>query len=171
MQELTIEEYIDGELSSEEQYVAKDFICYLKEKKFVFYKDNCAYWRDKIYYWVKSGDECICFISIKNPEEKENHWTVWSADMGSGWLEDDFVDDEVKEHAWKYVEHCGHCGSCGGGRRKVIFGKVFDDVCGCTFRIDNPKEEDLKLFKTMVEIRLKEISSKGIINGICEEKE
>ena len=83
MQELTIEEYIDRELSSEEQYVAKDFICYLKEKKLVFYKDNCDYWRDKIYYWVKSGDECVCFISIKNPEEKDNHWTVWSADMGS----------------------------------------------------------------------------------------
>ena len=45
MQELTIEEYINRELSSEEQYVAKDFICYLKEKKLVFYKDNCDYWK------------------------------------------------------------------------------------------------------------------------------
>jgi len=38
MQELTIEEYIGRELSLEEQYVAKDFICYLKEKKLVFLK-------------------------------------------------------------------------------------------------------------------------------------
>ena len=72
-------------------------------------------------------------------------------------MEETSVDDEVKELAWKYVDHCGHCGSCGGGRHKVIFGKEFDEVCGCTFRIDNPKEEDLKFLKTMVEIRVKEI--------------
>ena len=70
------------------------------------------------------------------------------------------MDDETKELAWKYVDHCGHCGSCGGGRHKVIFGKEFNDVCGCTFRIDNPKQEDLKLLKTMVEIRIKEIKHK-----------
>ncbi len=157
MQELTIEEYIAMELSSEEQKVAKDFICYMKEKNLAFYKDNCAYWKNKIYYWVKCGDECVCFISIKNPDEKNNHWTIWSADMGSNWLEDAIEDGETKELAWKYVDHCGHCGSCGGGRYKVIFGREFDDVCGCTFRIDNPKQEDLKFLKTMVEIRLKEI--------------
>ena len=157
MQEISIEEYIDRELSSEEQKVAKDFIAYLKEKNLVFYKDNCDYWKDKIYYWVKSGDECICFIAINNPDEKNNHWTVWSADMGSEWLEEASVDDEVKELAWKYVDHCGHCGSCGGGRHKAIFGKEFDDVCGCTFRMDNPKLEDLIFMKTMVEIRVKEI--------------
>ncbi len=160
MQELSIEEYIDRELSSEEQYVAKDFICYLKEKNLVFYKDNCEYWKDKIYYWVKFGNDCICFISIKNPDEKSNHWTVWSADMGSEWLEDNSIDSEVKQLAWKYVDHCGHCGSCGGGRRKVIFGKEFDDVCGCTFRVDNPKYGDLVFLKRMVEIRMKEIKHK-----------
>ena len=39
----------------------------------------------------------------------------------------------------------------------MIFGKEFDDVCGCTFRIDNPKQEDLSFLKKMVEIRVKEI--------------
>jgi len=47
--------------------------------------------------------------------------------------------------------------NCGGGRRKVIFGKEFNDVCGCTFRIDNPKNDDLPFLKKMVEIRMKEI--------------
>lgn len=150
MQELTIEEYIYKELALEEQNTAIEFVSFLKDNHLTFYKDNCSYWRDKIYYWVKSGDECVCFISIKNPEEKDNHWTVWSADMGSEWLKEPGVDDETKELAWKYVDHCGHCGSCGGGRHKVIFGKEFNDVCGCTFRIDNPKQEDLRLLKTMV---------------------
>ena len=159
MHELTIEEYIDRELLPEEQKVAREFVSFLKEKNLIFYKDTCVYWKDKIYYWVKYGDECICFIAIKNPEEKNNHWTVWSADMGSEWLESNLTDDGVKELAWKYVDHCGHCGSCGGGRSKVIFGKEFDDVCGCTFRIDNPKEQDWKFLKTMVEIRVKEIQN------------
>ena len=96
---MAIEEYIYRELSSEEQKVAMEFVHFLKENHLSFYKDNCEYWKDKIYYWVKSGDDCICFISIKNPEEKENHWTVWSADMGYEWLEEPGVDGEIKEFA------------------------------------------------------------------------
>lgn len=147
MVELNIEDYIHRELSSEEQKVAMSFVCFLKDNYLSFYKDNCACWKDQIYYWVKLDDECVCFIAIKDPDEKNNHWTVWSADMGSQWLENDFVDDDIKETSWKYVDHCGRCGSCGGGSHKIIFGREFDDVCGCTFRIDNPKNEDISFLK------------------------
>ena len=157
MTELTIEYHIQRELSPEEQKVAMEFVRFLKEQHLTFYKDNGAYWKDKIYYWVKLEDACVCFIAIKNPDEESNHWTVWSDDMGSNSLENESVSDEVREAAWKYVDHCCHCGSCGGGRHKVIFGKEFDDVCGCTFRIDNPKNEDLPFLKKMVDIRMKEI--------------
>ena len=160
MAELNIDDYIRRELSSEEQKVAMSFVSFLQDNHLSFYKDNGAYWKDKIYYWVKLNDECVCFIAIKDPGEKNNHWTVWSADMGSQWLEKDFVDDDIKEIAWKHVDHCGRCGSCGGGRHKIIFGKKFDDVCGCTFRIDNPKHDDIAFLKKMVEIRIKEISNK-----------
>ena len=139
----SIEEYICRELLLDEQEVALDFISFLKDNNLIFYKDNCDCWKNKIYYWVKLDDECVCFIAIKDPDEKDNHWTVWSDDMGSEWLEQCLVDDKVKELAWKHIDHCGHCNSCGGGRHKVIFGKEFDDVCGCTFRIDNPTLNDL----------------------------
>ena len=154
---LTIEDYVFRELSSEEQEVASSFLDFLKEKRLSFYKDTSDGWKDKIYYWVKSENECVCFIAIKDPEEKNNHWTVWSADMASEWLDNKFADDKIKETAWKYVDHCGQCGSCSGGRRKNIFGKEFDDVCGCTFRIDNPSKEDIPFLKKMVELRIKEI--------------
>lgn len=166
MAELDIENDIQRELSLEEQEVALEFVRFLKENHLGFYKDNGAYWKDKIYYWVKQGDGCVCFIAIKNPDEERNHWTVWSDDMGSEWLEKDSVGDEVKEVAWRYVAHCGQCGSCGGGRHKVIFGREFDDVCGCTFRIDNPKNDDLLFMKKMVEIRMEEINSKKSFGGI-----
>lgn len=160
MGELNIEDYILRELSLEEQKVAMSFVCFLKDNHLSFYKDDCDCWKDKIYYWVKLDNECVCFIAIKDSDEKSNHWTVWSADIGSQWLENDLVDDDIKVTAWKYVDHCGSCGSCGGGRHKIIFRKVFDDVCGCTFRIDNPKREDLSFLKEMAKIRIKEITNK-----------
>lgn len=67
------------------------------------------------------------------------------------------VGDEIKELAWKYIDHCGHCGSCGGGQRKVIFGREFKAVCGCTFRVDNPSKEDLLFLKKIIEIQLTEL--------------
>lgn len=71
-------------------------------------------------------------------------------------LEKHQTTQELKENAWRNVDHCGNCGSCGGGRYKNIFGKVFNDVCGCTFRIDNPNSEDLFFLKEMVNVRMKE---------------
>lgn len=159
MTELSIKDYIYRELSADEQEIAMDFVRFLEADNMTFFKDNCECWKDKIYYWVKLDDECICFIAIKDPDEKENHWTVWSADMGSEWLGNSLVEKTIKELGWKHVDHCGHCGSCSGGRRKVIFGKEFSDVCGCTFRVDNPTAEDLEFLKKMVEIRRREIFS------------
>lgn len=153
-----IRDDICKELSFEEQKIALDFVDYLEKEDFDFVKDN-GYWKDKIYYLVKFNSECICFIAIKDPEEPENHWTVWSDDMGSKWLEEIPTEKGIKESAWKNVDLCGACGSCGGGRHKVIFGKEFENVCGCTFRIDNPDLEDLIFMKKMVQIKKQEILS------------
>ncbi len=154
---LCINDYICKELSSQEQKTALAFVSFLEDINLTFYKDNCGCWKDKIYYWVKYNDECVCFISIKDPDEPENHWTVWSDNIGSEWLEKSAADNKLAELAWKHVDLCGHCGSCGGGRSKTIFGREFSDVCSCTFRIDNPNSEDLFFLKKMVEIRVKEI--------------
>ena len=106
---------------------------------------------------MKYVEKCVCFIAINDPDEPENRWTVWSDDMESELLEKYPVGNEVKERAWQHIDHCGNCGSCGGGRRKVVFGREFDKVCGCTFRADNPAFDDLPFLKIMVEIRIKEI--------------
>ena len=161
MSELSIKNYILRELSSEEQKVALKFLTYLESKDLTFYKDICDYWKDKIYYWVKYNEECVCFISIKDPDEPKNSWTIWSDDIKSEWLQNYDVDDKIKELAWKYIDHCGHCGSCGGGQRKVVFGREFKAVCGCTFRVDNPNEEDLEFLKKIVSITLSEMQKKA----------
>lgn len=159
-----IYENIRDNLSPEEQEIALDFINYLKSSNMTFYRDTCDCWMDKMYYWVKFGDKCVCFIAIKDPDEKEDHWTVWSEDMSSSWMEDYPVDNEIKETAWKHIDYCGNCGSCGGGRRKIVFGREFDKVCGCTFRIGNPDKKDLTFLKKMAEIRKKELLAKNSVN-------
>lgn len=157
MSELNIKDYINRELSLSDREIALKFVRFLEDKNLTFYKDNCDCWKDKIYYWVKLEDKCVCFIAVNDPDEADNRWTVWSDDMGSERLEKSPYAAEINETAWKHVDHCGNCGSCGGGRHKVIFGKEFNDVCCCTFRIDNPDSDDLLFLEKMTEIRIKEI--------------
>ncbi len=57
-----------------------------------------------------------------------------------------------------YRDECDHCGSCDGGKTKVIFGKKFDAVCGCTFRVDNPQISDLPLVEYMIEVMVRQIN-------------
>jgi len=159
--DIGIEESIRRELPPDEQPLALAFVRCLQEHRLTFRKDSSSYWRNKAYYWVQWQEQCVCFIAIANPDEKENRWTVWSADMDAAWLKGDNVPPDVQETAWRSVDHCGHCGSCAGGRQKVIFGKAFHDICGCTFRIDNPHPEDLPFLKIMVELRLRELRSGG----------
>lgn len=157
---MSIEKYINENLSSEVKQTALSFVDYLKANNLTFYKDNSDCWKDKIYYWVNCGDECVCFIAINDPDEPQNLWTVWSDE--SKLYEYYAVNEEIKETAWRYVDHCGNCGSCGGGKQKIIFGKTFDSVCGCTFKIDNPKSDDLSFLKIMIDLRIEEILNKKV---------
>lgn len=155
---LQIEDYVIAELVSEEQEIALDFVTYLRSFNLEFEKDN-GYWRDKIYYIIKYQSKCICFISIKDLDEPDNHWTVWSDDMSSELIAEYPLESGIKEIAWRHVDICGNCGSCDGGRLKNIFGREFPKVCGCTFRVDNPGKEELVFLKKMVEIRIAEIEN------------
>ena len=138
---------------------ALDFAKFLFSNNIEFIKDK-GYWKDKIYYLCKFNDEYVCFIAIKDLDEPENYWTIWSEDSNA--YAEEIADENIKNTAWKYVDHCGNCGSCGGGKTKNIFGRVFDDVCGCTFRIDNAIQSDLPFLKEMIELRIVEITGKDI---------
>ena len=136
-----IEIHIAENLSGEAKQTAMDFVGYLKTRGLTFYRDSCDCWKDKIYYWVKQNEECVCFIAIKDPDEPYNLWTIWSDDSSA--YEDASISNGIKNVGWRHIDHCGNCGSCGGGREKVIFGKNFPRVCACIFRIDNATQEDL----------------------------
>ncbi|MBQ3550450.1 MAG: hypothetical protein IJA41_05675 [Clostridia bacterium] len=154
----TIIDYINEYLSGEIQQTALKFVYFLQSQNLKFYKDNCDCWKDKVYYWVTYNNECVCFIAIADPDEPQNLWTVWSDE--SKLYEDYIVNNEIKQTAWTHVDLCGNCGSCNGGKQKTVFGKTFDRVCSCTFRIDNPTSADAPFMKRMVEIKIEEILKK-----------
>lgn len=152
-------DYIEENLCGETKQTAIDFAKFLRSNNIEFIKDK-GYWKDKIYYLCKFNGEYVCFIAIKDPDEPKNDWTIWSEDSNA--YAEEITDDKIKNSAWEYVDHCGNCGSCGGGKMKNIFGETFDDVCGCTFRIDNATERDLQFLKKMIELRIAEITGKDI---------
>lgn len=166
----TIEDYINEMLTDEAKTIALDFVSFLRENDIEFYKDNGACWKDKIYYHLKFNGEFVGFIAVKDPDEPENLWTVWSDDCKT--FENGNIDDKIKETAYKHIDFCGKCGSCGGGRKKIIFGKEFNKVCGCTFRIDNPNTADLPFLKKMIELHKEDIVNNDVIrhyNSLIDE--
>ena len=146
-----IEDFVEEPLEGQARQNALDFIAFLRNHGVAFYRAHNGYWKTKVDYWVKLGEECLCFIAIQNPDEPENSWTVWS-DACSAY-ESDIPEEDIKHIAWEHIDFCAHCGSCSGGKRKTVFGKTFDDVCGCTFRVDDPSARDLLFLKKMIEIR------------------
>ena len=152
-----IEKLISKELVGDDKIVANKLVEYLRNNNFEFYRDRCDCWKNKVYYWIKYKDECVCFIAIKDPDEPNNRWTVWSADIDSEYLNDISVDKNLKQVALNNVDECGHCDSCGGGKTKIIFGREFDAVCGCTFRFDNPQLSDLPFIEYMIESVVRQI--------------
>ena len=134
-----IEREISKNLTGEMRETALKFTAFLKSHGLMFHRDRSGDWAEKIYYWARSDKNCVCFIAVKDPDEPENAWTVWS------------------EIGLKYVNRCEKCGACGGGRVKTVFGKRISGVCMCTFRVDNADLNGLPFLKTMVELRLNEI--------------
>ena len=153
-----IEDFVEERLTGQAKQVATEFVTYLRKNNVEFHMDTSDCWKDKIYYWVKLGKECLCFISIMDPDEPDNLWTVWSDNCNAYAAE--ISDEDIMSTGWDHIDFCAHCGACGGGRKKTVFGKEFDGVCGCTFRVDNPNAKDLPFLKKMVEIRKNEIMSK-----------
>lgn len=148
-----IEDCLKENLSAEEYIISLKLIAFCKGNGLEFVKDN-AYWKDKNYFYVKNKENCVLYISIKDPDEPENRWTIWTDDIGDDLLNRLVVDDTLKEIAWQRIDHCGSCGSCGGGRHKIFFGNEFNDVCGCTFRFDNPNADDLMLIEKVIKMQI-----------------
>ena len=114
-----IEDYIKENLIGEAQATALEFVAFLRSNNIEFYKDNGSCWKDKIYYWLKFKDECVAFIAIKDPDEPENLWTVWSDD--SKVFEADIINDEiVRQNGDLYEKNHSRAGAWYFGNRHYL---------------------------------------------------
>lgn len=161
MSAITIENHINEALTGDAQTLALDFAAHLQAQG-VTLERGTGYWADKRYWMGKYKDKYICFIllngygSAAHKDEPEG-WIIWLDDADSRqsqWYVNASLDEEMKETAWRNIDFCANCGSCGGGTRKTIFGKEFDNVCGTTFRFDNPVAEAVECAKKLADMRI-----------------
>ena len=158
-----IEDHILEHLNGDAQKLALDFVAYLKTQDMQFERSTTDYWADKLYWYVKFQDEFVGFILINGygsvgDETEPEGWIIWSDDYNSDLFANFPLDEQIKEIAWNHIDF----GTCGGGLTRKIFGKVFNPVCGTTFRFDNPDEDTLKCIKRLEELRKRDIKNKPI---------
>jgi len=162
MFEKKIENFIGEVLIGDAQKNAFELVAYLRANEMLFERGK-GYWENKLYWLIKYKDEYLCFIFINDSkvhalEEKFVPWTIWSDDSECDCFEDYPLDERMKEIAWKNVDFCAHCGgNCSPGKRKIIFGKEFRNVCRTAMRFDNPDVNTLDCVKKLIEIRKNDI--------------
>lgn len=154
-----IERCIREALTGAAAEAALEFAAFLQESGMDFERFCSGYWKDKHYWAVRYRGEAVCFLSLKDPDEPEIGWTVWSDDSGSDCYAAPPPELCFNELAGKYVDHCAACGSCGGGTKKTVFGKEYDNVCRTVFRFDDPDAEALSFMKMMVQLRRSEVEN------------
>ena len=100
---LTIRDYIKYELKEIDQKVALAYVDFLEDNNLEIRKDNGDFWKDKIYYWILYKDRCVAFIAIKDPEEPDTDWTVYSDDINEKYLLEEYVTEEEKKVAFEHI--------------------------------------------------------------------
>ena len=89
-------EIFNEEFSADDRAVALDFVAFLRENELEFVRDR-GYWRDKIYFLIQYDQECVCFMAINDPDEKDNRFTVWSDEMHEEYLTEEAVEKNMTE--------------------------------------------------------------------------
>lgn len=135
-----------------------DLISYINNNSTSF-EQLFGYWENQLYFMVKYKNESVCYILLNGTgdEKQFSPLTIWSDDSGSKWYENFNLPEELKQVAYSNIDYCVHCGSCSGGKRKIIFGREFDNVCMCVFRFTNPDEQEFNLIKELINARKKSI--------------
>ena len=88
----------------------------------------------------------ICYMHLDSAKEYPGPWTIWT--------EGDYRIERMKEIAWANVNVCGDCGAaCSPGKRKVIFGKAFDNVCSADMAFYIPNVDTLACVKKLLTMR------------------
>jgi len=158
---ITIEKAINDHLKGEAQKNAHDFIAYLKANDVVFHESDNFFWhptykgKDLFTLNVEVNDDGASFDALINL-------------LPSQWENEKFpIEERTKEIIWKNVRPCeiAGCGDCSPGISKNIFGKVFNNLCGCFLGIYDPDAETYNCLKKMFDGIRKDIDEGQVKSG------
>jgi len=159
--QIKIENDIINALSGDKLESALNFIAYMKASGMTPHYEHQGAFEYK--------GEWVCIICII-PLDGEPGWVIFDNPLTSKF--DDFpvysdlpVDSDLKEFAWAHVNICTSCGGSSGcgsqpGRRKTIFGKVFDNICTSDVAFWNPDGVALDKIKRMISIWKESVDTK-----------
>ena len=143
MSEYVVKNKMNEFLSGEVLKNALNFAAYLEANEMTFNSGVVSY-----------KDKDICYMHLDSSDEYPSPWTIWTAGDYISEHEDVPISEQMKEIAWANINNCGDCGSgCNPGSRKVIFGKVFDNVCSADMDFYKPDAEALECLKKLLEMR------------------
>lgn len=166
MSEQGMEYIINEALSNDAQRNALALASFFRENDISCERSTIGYWANKIYFVCNYNGQSVCYISIN--EYEENTWYVTGDDSGDIWHENIPLDEHIKEIAWQNIgictdySSCRSCGNPGKMSRKMIFGKVFDNVCPVTIKFINPNEAAVECMKKVFDARKNYILNKAV---------
>ena len=146
---MRIEGYISEVLTKDAQKNALDFIAYLRgDEGFSTSMDSS----DTGRCWIRRNDNLVCEMQVRAASgDTCEGWDVWFYGDCIG-QQDSLADENIKETAWANITPCGNCGAeCAPGKQKIVFGKVFENVCQSTLGFTNPDAHMLDCMKKIVE--------------------
>ena len=150
-----LEDEIKKALGGDAQKNALDFAAFLRAKGMRIHPKH-----PNAFTYMDEGVCVFVFQDIEN--NTPGGWTLFWGDCDIYESEGTQVDEALKEFARAHVGICGHfksggqyCG-CGQqpGKRRVIFGKEFDNVCTSCMAFCVPDAEALESIKKLVEARM-----------------
>ena len=103
---------------------------------------------------VSYKGKCVCYMHLGGSTQKPDPWTIWIDGNYNDEQEDISINTHTKELAWANVNICTSCG-CGSqpGKRKIIFGKEFDNVCNADMAFYAPDSQTLECVKQLLIMR------------------
>ena len=144
-----IEDVINSKIKSGAQRDALDFIAHLQRSENISISSDD---NDEGRWWIRDKDNLLCEIQLKTAsDDSPDGWEVWFYGDCIG-AHDSLVDEDVKKIAWANITLCGNCGAgCAPGKRKTVFGKIFENVCQSTLGFSNPETDVVCCMKKIME--------------------
>ncbi|MCL2701542.1 MAG: hypothetical protein FWE88_07595 [Phycisphaerae bacterium] len=156
MSKKKIEDVANDVLKDDAQRNALEFIAYLRANEVTLNDSDNGFW-DATY-----KGEGLCVINIATYDDHSsfdtfikdlpNAWKMCSDGKKSDECSAFFADERTKEIIWANIRpHDPTChGACRPGSRRIILGKVFENLCSSALGIYGPDAETVNCMKKIV---------------------